>query len=378
LNKTIIHIISAFDVFGPEKTTINECKALMKLGWQCRIINIWPNKDVAINNKITQEGIPYTCIEAKKILDWGIIKQLRKIFKENENPLIHSHGYKADVYSLLASRRLKIPVTTTIHGWTSEDSKVRIYEKIQAFAWKYFDLVFCVSKAYMDVAIKKGIPSNKLQMLHNGIIVADSQSENVQASIEEFESQYNISKNDLVVGIIGRLGIEKGHNLFLEMASKVSSKIDNVKYMIVGEGAEYKSLKKLAGDLNVLDKVIFTGHIDNMASVYERMDIMAICSLREGLPNVLLEAMLNKVPVVSVKVGGVPEVIDGERGGILIGDRNPDQFARILIELIRDEGRRKELGKKGMQRIEESFTFDGRMKKVMGYYNSMLLSSGVN
>lgn len=378
MKKTIIHIISAFDVFGPEKTTINECKALMKEGWQCRIINIWPNKDVAINNKITQEGIPYTCIEAKKILDWGIIKQLRKSFKENENSLVHSHGYKADVYSLLASTGLKIPVTTTIHGWTSEDRKVRVYEKIQAFAWKYFDLVFCVSKAYMDVAIKKGIPKNKLQMLHNGIIVSNSHEEKDYSSIEKFEDQYNLSKNDLVVGIIGRLGIEKGHDLFLKVASIVSNGIENVKFMIVGEGAEYDSLKNLSNELNISDKVIFTGHIDNMRSVYERMDIMAICSHREGLPNVLLEAMLNKVPVVSVKVGGVPEVIDGERGGILASDRNPDKFARIIIGLIQDEGRRKELGKKGMQRIEESFSFEGRVDKVKGYYNSMLIESGVN
>lgn len=370
MQRSIVHIVSANDVFGPEKTTINECKALLKLGWNCKIVNIWSTSDIPFSGKVKAAGISYECIVTTKAFDINTIKSIKKICSDLTDSIIHSHGYKADIYTLLSTRSLKIARTTTIHGWTSEDFKVRIYEKLQAFSWRFFDRVFCVSKSYRDIAIKRGIPQKKLHMLHNGILIEEKtkESHNNESSFE----QYPIKNDDVIIGIVGRLGIEKDHKLFLEIASQVSKSCDNVKYLIVGEGLEFNNLKEYTATLGLNGKVIFTGHLNNMDVVYKRMDIMVICSHREGLPNVLLEAMLNRVPVVSIDVGGIPEVIEDGISGVLIRNRVPASFSKPVIEFVEDKNKRAILGDAARKRIISAFTFENRMKNVIQHYESIL------
>jgi len=131
-------------------------------------------------------------------------------------------------------------------------------------------------------------------------------------------------------------------------------------------------LKKYSASLCLNDKVVFTGHVDNMAAIYKRMDIMIICSHREGLPNVLLEAMLNNIPVVSIDVGGIPEVIEDGISGLLIKDRFPSSFSKPVIEFVSNKDKRNMFGEAARKRIISKFTFDNRMKNIIQHYKNIL------
>lgn len=368
----LLHTISSFDVFGPEKTIINECLAFEEKGWKCKIINIWEREDIPFTAKVKASGVSYECLTTPKKLDLNIIRKLRKILKIQNVDIIHSHGYKADLYSLLASLRINIPLVTTIHGWTSENIKVKIYERIQVFIWRFFQKVICVSNAYRKVALSYNVPKEKLLVIYNGI---KREKRNQIISREEVHKILSIEGEKIVVAIIGRIGIEKGHRAFLNAARRILEKRDNLAFVIIGEGAERKEMEKYARELGIQKDVIFTGHRDDVISLYNGIDIIGITSLREGLPNVLLEAMMNQVPVVAMSVGGIPEVIISDKQGILVQPKDIEAFTQGVESLIIDSSKRKRIGIEAKKRIEKKFLFSQRVNAISELYNKLITNT---
>ncbi len=368
----LIHVISANDMFGPEKTTINECRALIKEGWDCQIINFWDTDDIPIRAKAEAAGVPYRCIISHKRFDMGVVHELQKTFKETGCDLVHSHGYKSDLYCHLAARKLSTKTVTTIHGWTSENFKVRLYEKMQAFIWRFYDRVFAVSRQYRDIAIKKGVPHNKLHILYNGIIYDPKAPRSTNEDKQKARTHFGLKEGDISIGIVGRLSIEKAHDFYLDVAALVVKDHPQAQFLIIGDGLQREPMEAQVKQLGIGDNVIFAGHVDDMQSAYDAMDIETICSHREGLPNALLEAMLNEVPVVSVAVGGVPDVVEDKQGGWIINNRDPKKFARKLNKLIENPELRQELGAKGRHQIKQNFTFQRRLELVTQHYRELI------
>ncbi len=365
----LIHVISAVDVFGPEKIILDECRALIERGWDCEIVNIWREADIPFRAKAATAGVPYRGIVSDKRFDYSVVRQLRRLFRDEPRLVVHSNGYKSDLYSLLASRGGDNGLVTTVHGWTSEDAKVRAYEKLQAFLWRFYDRVFCVSSQYRDIARDKGVPADKLQLLYNGIV------DRGVPRPEAGSDRDSAADGAVQIGIVGRLSIEKGHDFFLRAARRVLDRAPQTRFLIVGDGAERDALEALAAELEISAQVAFLGHVDDMASVYARLDVMAITSHREGLPIVLLEAMQARIPIVSLTVGGVPEVIENGQGGVLVGapgERDEAAFAAALLALIEDRQQRSALGAAGRARVLDAFTFERRLEAVSAHYLALL------
>jgi len=368
---TVVHVISAEDVFGPEKTTINECLWLNNKNCRCIVINIWNDENVPIRAKAEKAGVEYISLVSVRRLDLKLISRLKSLLQSNKCQLVHSHGYKADLFTYLATRKTSIKRVTTIHGWTSEDVKVLVYEWLQSKVWRLFDRVYAVSQGYFDIAIKKKISSSKMRLIYNGIIV-DNAKEFMRPDKKQAKVSFSLDPDKFLVSIIGRLSIEKGHDMFVSVAAEVLSQSDNVQFAIVGDGVQQAALKKQIESLGIEDHVFFLGHCDQMQLLYDATDAVAICSHREGLPNVLLEAMLNEVPVVSLKVGGVPEVIEDGKNGLIVSGGKIEEFASKLRQLITDKEFYMSLSQDARKRIINNFSFEKRMTSIYEEYVTLI------
>lgn len=362
----IIHTISAFDVFGPEKTVINECVALRRAGWDCQIVNFWEPVDIPISSKVELAGVPYSCIATRGKLDWRAMRQLARKFRMLGQPLVHSHGYKADMYSLLAARISGSRVVTTVHGWTSENSKVRLYERLQAFLWRFFDQVICVSESYRKTAERVGVPSEKLVVIHNGILSSYCPSES--GLRHQVRAALGLLDSHIAIASVGRLGIEKGHRFLIEAVARLVQKFPNLRVFIIGDGNERGAIAELVRSLDIEKHVVLLGHRNDLSVLYPGMDVLAITSLREGLPNVLLEAMLNGVPAVATAVGGIPEVIQDGHDGYLVTPGDMSGFVDRLTSMLSSHDRRQTMGDAARETVISRFLFEARMEKVTQLY----------
>jgi glycosyltransferase involved in cell wall biosynthesis len=366
----VVHTISAFDVFGPEKTVINECLALREAGWASVVVNFWDEEEIPIARKVAAAGVRYVRIPSRGKLDWRAVGALRRLIRTPPRVVVHSHGYKADLYSVIAARRERRPAVTTVHGWTSENLKVRVYERLQAMAWRFFDRVICVSEGYRQVALRRGVPEDRLVRIPNGIKPAYAAPIDAHER-EGLKAELGIAPGQTVVAIIGRLGIEKGHPLFVEAARRVLATGAEALFLIVGEGAERTRIEGLieAGGLD--SRVKLLGHRDDVARLYRVVDVLAICSVREGLPNVLLEAMLNGVPAVATAVGGVPEVVQSGANGVLVAPGDAEGYVRALLGLVSDAAGRARLGAAARETIMRDYLFERRMERIRAIYEEL-------
>jgi glycosyltransferase involved in cell wall biosynthesis len=145
---------------------------------------------------------------------------------------------------------------------------------------------------------------------------------------------------------------------------------------IAGDGPEHGRLNQLVGELGMADRVRLLGFVADPPAFYEAMDVYALSSRREGLPNVLLEAMAFEVPIVATSVAGVPKLVDDRESGLLIPAEDLDALVATLGPLCDDAPLRRRLGQSGRETVVNRFSFTARMAKVAAVYNDVMSAKG--
>ncbi len=225
--------------------------------------------------------------------------------------------------------------------------------------------VGCVSN-YIGGEIVKKYPeyAHKVETLYHGV------------NITKFSPGVFSEKKDLTILFVGRLSYDKGVHVLLEAFRRLCDNYPNILLKIVGSSwfgsnaqTDYtKQLQDLAKGLE--DRIIFTGFVlnDRMGDVYRTADIFIGPSIfQEPSGNMNLEAMASGIPVISTKVGGIPELV-GE-AGLLISSENVDELYDALKKLLDNSHLRKELSVKGRERTEKVFDWD---KVIHNWENALI------
>ena len=171
---------------------------------------------------------------------------------------------------------------------------------------------------------------------------------------------------------------EKDLVTWLRAAALVARKFPDARFVLVGEGRDsttFGELQTLVSTLGIDKKVIFLGYHRNLLPVYSAFDIFVLSSLREGLPNSILEAMALGLPVVTTDVAGAKELVVNGETGFVVPQKDSEGLARAIVTLLVDHEYRDRMGKAGRERIESEFCFVKRLRRVEDLYGRIL---GVN
>ncbi len=324
--------------------------------------NLWQFRD-----ETKKRGISFITLKEYFRYDPSPVWQAYKIIKENNIHIIQSHGYKTNAIALVLKILTGLPWISVVHGWTAEDLKVKLYNKLDSYLLRYPDRIITVSDSYRDRLIAMGIPTSKVITIHNAL-----DPEEHIASVQDVRKELGLSKDIFVIGVIGRLSTEKGQRVFLDAFREIKTSIPGVKTLIIGDGPDMTSLKKHSCSLGFNGSVKFLGHRDNILPFYKAIDLLVIPSFSEGLPNVLLEAMYFGKPVVATSVGGIPEVLTHNYSGILVNPGDSKAMAREVVRILSDKERTSSLVKKGKEVVLESFLPENRVRKILDIYKMLL------
>ena len=183
-----------------------------------------------------------------------------------------------------------------------------------------------------------------------------------------FRTELGVDDETVLVGIVGRLTEIKNHEMFLESAARVG--LDNVRYVIIGDGSLRASLEAKARSLGIENKVIFAGGRKDPEYFYPALDIVALTSRNEGTPLTLIEAMANARPVIATLVGGVVDLLGSDRG-LGVRPYDVDAFAAGLGTLIKDKMLRDKLGRSGFEFVEQNYRKERLLKDVEDLYGEL-------
>jgi len=155
----------------------------------------------------------------------------------------------------------------------------------------------------------------------------------------------------------------------LKAAKKIIKEFPNTKFLIIGRGELEKELKKETHYLGIASHIKFLGFRNDVKELLKIMDVFVLCSLSEGLPLSLIEAMASRVPVVATNVGGIPEGIEDDVKGFLVPPTDSDTLAKKIIHLLKDKTLSNNFVLYGYHKIKQQFSLQSMLDKYAEIYS---------
>jgi glycosyltransferase involved in cell wall biosynthesis len=282
---------------------------------------------------------------------------------------IQSHGYKSHLYAAFLKNLIAVPWVAFAHGWTAENAKVRLYHSLDRLLLPRADAVVAVSQTlYTTIRAWRGSGSPTV-LIENGVDAPPKAEAAVRA---EIRNAIGVTPNDIVVGAFGRLSAEKGHRFLLEAFNAVAQDERNLSLLIIGSGPERRILEELKHRGPAPARITFLPHTSDIGRYFEAIDLLALPSLSEGLPNVLLEAMSHSLPVIATAVGAVPTVLKSGCNGLVVPPHDPGRLGEALRQLSRDGSLRTKLGAAGKSSLYPRFSPIERARAILFLYRALV------
>ena len=356
---------------GPDKTILNSPRFLELYGYRMLCAYMHPPLDSGIETlrqRASDWGALLLSVPDRGWWDWRVAAELLQICKREQVTIWHGHDYKSDAIGLMLKHFWPMRLVTTVHGWGVAGTRP-LYNQIDRFCLPHYERVLCVSDDILQRCLQSGVTKDRCMLLENGI---DTERFTRARPVQEAKARLGIDPGRLVIGTIGRLSGEKGYDRLIRAADCLLSEEFDLELWIGGEGPERPRLDSLVRELGRGDRIHLHGFVADPAGLYEAMDVFALSSLSEGLPNVLLEAMALEVPVVATRIAGIPRLIADDDNGLLVEPGSVEALVKALGRLLLDAKLRSKIAAAGRVTIETRYSFAKRMGIIRNLYDEML------
>jgi teichuronic acid biosynthesis glycosyltransferase TuaC len=242
--------------------------------------------------------------------------------------LIDAHYlYPDGVAAMLLARHFQRPMVSSVLGDDAiTHPRFRLPRRMIRWAVRQSAGVTCVCKALKVRLEEVGAPADKVSVILHGVDLELFQP----ADREETRRRLGLSGTVLIS--VGHATPRKGHHLAIQALAR----LPEMTLLIAGDGWYEEPLRRLAAELGVQDRVRFLGHVEqeDLKDLYSAADALVLASSREGLANVLLEAMACGTPVIATAVWGTPEAVTAPEAGVLMRDRSAEALVEAARELF--------------------------------------------
>ena len=305
----------------------------------------------------------------RPVKDFMAFLAILRYLKQNNIMIVHTHSSKAGFLGRIAARLAHIPViihTPHVFAFQMDIPTLlkAFYFRMEQFTARFTKKIICVSNDEMNIAIKAGLAaSDKFTVIENGVAASHS-------SNKPSRDDLDIKPNEIVVGTIGRFTKQKNQKLLLSAAKQVIEECPDTKFIIIGNGELKDELVSITNELSLQNNVRILDIKDDFAGFYSVIDIFVSSSAWEGMPYTILDAMLYKKAIVATEVGGVADIIDNRKTGIIVPPENKTAMANAITELISKPELRTTLSSNAGSVAETRFVLKNMINKTANLYKS--------
>jgi glycosyltransferase involved in cell wall biosynthesis len=275
---------------------------------------------------LRQRGVPCVELASMSMLRWAGF--LTRELRHHPPDILHTHGYRADIISLLATYALlprgRWTTVMTVHGFIRATLGTRVLTWANERGLRFADVVIATSQA--EANRLRTLLHRPVQYVANGIFPVRL------VTRQEAKARLGIATSRCVA-FTGRLSAEKRPDLFLGMAELLMGRDNETAFVLIGSGPMAGQLSRRL-PTHLRGRVVFAGLLPNAASLLSGIDVLVCPSDTEGTPRVIIEAMLAGVPVVGTKVGGIPNLITNQQTGLLVEPGSPGALADAVCTLL--------------------------------------------
>lgn len=292
---------------------------------------------------------------------WAVQRFKPDLIHANNEPLCNRAA-------VLAGKVLGVPVVAHVRGDQQGSMLMQSLFKIP-------DYFIAVSCWVSDSIGRLGVPAEKRTYIYDGI---ELHKLNVAADSLAFRRQHQIPEDAFVVGLVGLLIPWKGQMLLIEAARQLLQEMPDVIFALVGGTPEecraYETeLRKIAEQPGLKGRIVFAGHVNDMAAVYNSLDVVLSASTSpEPLGTMIIEAMTMARPLIAPNHGGAVEMIENGNTGLLFKPGDAQDLAEKIRTLYRDSALRKDMGQSARTHALEAFSVEEHVRHIEGVYKLLL------
>lgn len=368
---TVLHVrIVTGTGGGPEKTILESPRHLAGTRYRALAAYLHTPGDAGIEvlrARAHERGCPFIALSDSLPVDPRALMQLAELCRRENVRIWHAHDYKSNLYGLLLAKLVDVRLVTTVHGWVKHTSRTPLYYAIDRWCLRRYAQVVAVSSDLFDACRTAGVGEERLAQIDNAI---DAKSF-VRRRLASESPLRAASRERIVIGAVGRLSAEKGFHVLIAAVEQLIARAADVELWIAGEGEEHARLEQHMRASPHASRLRLMGWQADPRALFEACDVFALSSLREGLPNVVLEAMAMETPVVATRCGGMQVFGRDGQDMLLVQPGSVDDLARGLDRLVRDPALRARVSQAARARVEHELSFARRMQKIVAVYDRL-------
>lgn len=379
---TILQIIPELDTGGAELSAVEIAEALVEAGARALVAT----EGGRLADRVRDAGaeiIPFPAATKNPLRMLANVRALERLMQERGVDLLHARS-RAPAWSALgAARRTRVPFVTTYHGAYNENGRLKnLYNSVMARS----DIVIANSGFTANlVRTRYGTPEARLRVIHRGV---DCDRFNPAAVSEDrvaaLRVQWGVPSSARIVLVPARLTAWKGQRVVIEAAGllKAQGLHDDTCFVMAGDAQgrdDYlTSLRARAVELGVKDRVLFVGHVAEMAAAYRTASLTVIASIEpEAFGRVAIETQAMSVPVIATDIGAPPETLLTEPAdqvtGWLVPAGDPAGLAdRLAAGLAISPSDHAAMGRRARAHVLARFTLRAMKEQTLAVYDQLL------
>ena len=364
--KRILLLIKGLGRGGAEQILASAGPYLDRSRFEYEVAYLLPWKSALVADLERME-IPVRCLNGGRGAVW--VNRMRTLARDRRIDLVHAHS----PYAAIAARESlgrRIRHVYTEHNVWDRYHRATYWGNMLTFPGN--DFVFAVSdRVRTSIRYPRALRGRRMppvETLYHGL---DLQSVTGWAGPAGVREELGIPEGAPIVGTVANFKAHKGHRWLLDAAVPIREAIPDARFVLVGTGQLEADIRRQAVSLGLDGSVIFAGFREDATRIAAAFDLFVLPSLHEGLPVALVEAMALGVPAVVSSVGGVPEVLEHGRHGLLVPPGQPRQLADAVVSLLRDAPMRERMGEEARSRARQ-FDIRNAVRRVEQVYEEVL------
>lgn len=353
---TILQILPELNVGGVETGTVELARNLVKLGIKAVVVSAGGG----LVKELTEAGVIHYQLPVDKKSFFNILKmipELARIIQKEEIDIVHARSRVPAWIAYFACRRTARPLITTCHGYYSRH--------LFSYPMGWGKFVICPSQIIAKHMIEDfGVPQERIRLIPRSV------------DLERFRYKPPEKKKleEFNVGMIARITPLKGHLDFIKAMAKVSRSIPRFKIWIVGDappskGAYKEQVQVLVRRLGLWHCTEFLGNQRDVQAILANLDLLVLATTtHEAFGRVIIEAQAAGVPVIATRIGGVIDIIEDGKTGLLVPPSDPSSIAEAALRIFNDRQLARTLAENAYEKVKEKYTTDLLVEKTAQVY----------
>lgn len=324
-----------------------------------------------LGERLASDGFEVELLQRRPGFDWRCVSRIARLLRKARVDILHAQQYTPFAYAM-ATRLLggRPRIVFTEHGRFFPDLPSRKRKIFNRFLLRRADRIIAVGRSVQHALVhNEGLPAARIEVIYNGVRQSRFDS---RGDAKLVRQELDLRSEDFVVIQVARLDSIKDHETALRAVAKAKESLPHIKLLIVGDGPQKPLIENAIDQLGLRDFVCMLGMRQDVHRLLAAADVFLLSSLSEGIPVTIIEAMFSDLPVVSTNVGGVPELLEHNRTGLLAPVGADRELADSLVKLATDAPFRQGLAVAARRAAEEKFSEEKMMAAYARVYDDVI------